>query len=119
MKKLEDIILDPDLLFKNSQFKDVTKSDTSSIGSDVIVIKKKYFYLFLGLTILWILTLTISIIYILQTVNSECSCTCENYTRRYKRMDKANASDVNIPKAENALLELNNLCGQLRSKTRL
>jgi hypothetical protein len=40
---MEDIILDPDLLLKNIQFKDVTKSDTSLIGSDVIVIKKKYF----------------------------------------------------------------------------
>ena len=114
-KPKEDIILDADLLFKNTQFKDVTKSDTSLIGSDVIVIKKKYFF---GLTILWIFTLTISIIYNLQTVNNECSCTCENYTRRYKRMDQANASDVNNPKAENALLELNTLCRNLTSKTR-
>ena len=112
---MEDIILDPDLLFKNTQFKDVTKSDASLIGSDVIVIKKKYFF---GLTILWIFTLTISIIYNLQTVNNECPCTCENYTRRYKRMDQANASDINIPKVENALLELNIACRQLRSKTR-
>ena len=117
-KPKEDIILNPDLLFKNTQC-NVTKSDTSLIGSDVIVIKKKYFYFFLGFTILWIFTLTISIIYNLQTVNNECSCTCENYTRRYKRMDQANASDINIPKAENALLELNTACQKLRSKTRL
>ena len=117
--EMEDIILDADLLLKNTQFKDVTKSDTSLIGSDVIVIKKKYFYLFLGLTILWIFTLTISIIYNLQTVNNECSCTCENYTRRYKRMDQANASDVNNPKAENTLSELNTACRNQTSKTRL
>ena len=114
--QMEDIILDPDLLLKNTQFEDVTKSDISLIESDVIVIKKKYFYFFLGLTIL---TLTISIIYNLQTVRNECACTFENYTRRYKRMDQANASDVNIPKAENGLLELNTACRQLRSKTRL
>jgi hypothetical protein len=117
--EMEDIILDADLLLKNTQFKDFTKSDASLIGSDVIVIKKKYFYLFLALTILWILTLTIPIIYNLQTVNAECSCTWENYTRRYKRMDQANASDVNKPKAENALLNLNTLCQNLTSKTGL
>jgi hypothetical protein len=114
MKKIqmEDIILDANLLFKNTQFKDVTKSNSSLIGSDVIVIKKKYFF---GLTILWILTLSTSIICNLQTVNNECSCTCENYTR----MDQANASDVNIPKAENASLNLNNSCRNLTSKTGL
>ena len=73
--EMEDIILDADLLLKNTQFKNVTKADASLIGSDVIVIKKKYFYFFLGFTILLILTLTISIIYNLQTVNNECSCT--------------------------------------------
>ena len=116
---MEDIILDPDLLLKNTQFKDVTKSDASLIRSDVIVIKKKYFNFFLGFTILWIFTLTISIIYNLQTVNNECSCTVENYTRRYKRMDQANASDVNNPKAENALSELNTACRNQTSKARL